>query len=781
MAGLAVTRLPATVARLRSAGEPISRQAWASGRARSTTAAEAMTWLCVTRQPRRRRSPSTSIRSRPGIRVRSTSTSTPGRTPRSSSTSRSVPPAMARAAGPYRSRAASAASSDARRLVATDPLARPLEVVHGSASLGRPGDRHAVVDHAAAADVPAHDLGRLLAAHVRAPPRCPGPAADRASRGACRPRRTRRRGRPRPGAPQTTRLTPAHGSAPMHMAHGSHDVTSSRGPPTRGRGVPRPAPARAMATISAWAIGARVASTRLTPAATTRPLVEGEERRRERAAARVGHRGLGQLEHERHAGVGRRAAVRGPRAGSWPSGAGRTRARSAPRSPCRQPSASSLTKRTGRATLGAMAPPPATALHADHARLAARLDALAEIGATGDGGCCRLALTDDDRAGTGPRRRLDAGPGPRRSPSTPSATWSGCGTVGEGAPVMTGSHIDTVRTGGRYDGNFGVLAGLEVVETLEAGRHRARPARWRSPSSPTRRAPASRPDMLGSPRLRGRHAARGGARPAGHRRRPPRRRAGAHRLRRAAALPEPDAGRLRRAAHRAGPGAGGRGHHDRRRHRGPGDLLAGADRHRPVQPRRHHADGPPPRRRLRRRRAGRRGAPDGAGHGRPPGRHGRPDATSTPTSSTWSPASARFTVDLRNTDEAALQEAERRLAARAEELAAAEGVTVDRDGPRPLRAGRVRPRVVDLVEAHGGAPRPLGAADAVGRRPRRPDAGPRLPDRDGLRAEPSAASATTRPSTPIRPTWPPAPTSCSTSLLDLADGHLDGGPAEVGP
>jgi N-carbamoyl-L-amino-acid hydrolase len=32
---------------------------------------------------------------------------------------------------------------------------------------------------------------------------------------------------------------------------------------------------------------------------------------------------------------------------------------------------------------------------------------------------------------------------------------------------MTGSHIDTVRTGGRYDGNLGVLAGLEVIETLE--------------------------------------------------------------------------------------------------------------------------------------------------------------------------------------------------------------------------------------------------------------------------------------------------------------------------
>jgi N-carbamoyl-L-amino-acid hydrolase len=32
---------------------------------------------------------------------------------------------------------------------------------------------------------------------------------------------------------------------------------------------------------------------------------------------------------------------------------------------------------------------------------------------------------------------------------------------------MTGSHIDTVRTGGRFDGNLGVLAGLEVLETLE--------------------------------------------------------------------------------------------------------------------------------------------------------------------------------------------------------------------------------------------------------------------------------------------------------------------------
>jgi N-carbamoyl-L-amino-acid hydrolase len=43
-------------------------------------------------------------------------------------------------------------------------------------------------------------------------------------------------------------------------------------------------------------------------------------------------------------------------------------------------------------------------------------------------------------------------------------------------PVMMGSHIDTVRTGGLYDGNYGVLAGLEVVATLrEAGLQTRRP------------------------------------------------------------------------------------------------------------------------------------------------------------------------------------------------------------------------------------------------------------------------------------------------------------------
>lgn len=100
-------------------------------------------------------------------------------------------------------------------------------------------------------------------------------------------------------------------------------------------------------------------------------------------------------------------------------------------------------------------------------RLQRRLADLAAIGAIeGTEGCARLALTDEDRDG----RDLvvtwmkDLGL---------DITIDGIGNViatmpGDGPPVMCGSHIDTVRTGGRYDGNLGVLAGLEVIECVQA-------------------------------------------------------------------------------------------------------------------------------------------------------------------------------------------------------------------------------------------------------------------------------------------------------------------------
>jgi beta-ureidopropionase / N-carbamoyl-L-amino-acid hydrolase len=112
-------------------------------------------------------------------------------------------------------------------------------------------------------------------------------------------------------------------------------------------------------------------------------------------------------------------------------------------------------------------------LRVDGARLLARIEELGRIGAItgpdGSRGSARLALTDADREG----RDLvvawmrDLGL---------SVTVDGIGNVigvYEGtdpslAPVMCGSHIDTVRTGGRFDGNLGVLGGLEVVETLAA-------------------------------------------------------------------------------------------------------------------------------------------------------------------------------------------------------------------------------------------------------------------------------------------------------------------------
>ncbi len=101
-------------------------------------------------------------------------------------------------------------------------------------------------------------------------------------------------------------------------------------------------------------------------------------------------------------------------------------------------------------------------------RLWASLMAMAQIGATALGGVCRLALTDEDRQG----RDLfvdwarDAGCDVEidqmgnifaRRPGTDDNTLP---------PVMTGSHLDSQPTGGKFDGVYGVLAGLEVIRTL---------------------------------------------------------------------------------------------------------------------------------------------------------------------------------------------------------------------------------------------------------------------------------------------------------------------------
>jgi len=92
---------------------------------------------------------------------------------------------------------------------------------------------------------------------------------------------------------------------------------------------------------------------------------------------------------------------------------------------------------------------------------------LAQIGATAKGGNCRLALTALDGQGrdlvTGWMR--DAGMTVRVD-QVGNIFARRAGRDDSLPPVMTGSHIDTQPTGGKFDGCYGVLAGLEVIRTL---------------------------------------------------------------------------------------------------------------------------------------------------------------------------------------------------------------------------------------------------------------------------------------------------------------------------
>jgi N-carbamoyl-L-amino-acid hydrolase len=103
----------------------------------------------------------------------------------------------------------------------------------------------------------------------------------------------------------------------------------------------------------------------------------------------------------------------------------------------------------------------------DGKRLWDSLMEMAQIGATAKGGVCRLALTDLDRESRDLFIRWAEAAGcsvsfdamgnifarrPGRNPDLP--------------PVMTGSHLDSQPTGGKFDGAYGVLAALEVVRSL---------------------------------------------------------------------------------------------------------------------------------------------------------------------------------------------------------------------------------------------------------------------------------------------------------------------------
>jgi beta-ureidopropionase / N-carbamoyl-L-amino-acid hydrolase len=109
-------------------------------------------------------------------------------------------------------------------------------------------------------------------------------------------------------------------------------------------------------------------------------------------------------------------------------------------------------------------------------RLLGRFETFNRIGALPGGGVCRLALSDEDRAGRDLLVRWMREIGL-------TVTIDAIGNIigvrqgsNDASPVMFGSHIDTVGTGGCYDGLYGVLAGLEACEALnDAGTVTRRP------------------------------------------------------------------------------------------------------------------------------------------------------------------------------------------------------------------------------------------------------------------------------------------------------------------
>lgn len=108
-----------------------------------------------------------------------------------------------------------------------------------------------------------------------------------------------------------------------------------------------------------------------------------------------------------------------------------------------------------------------TDIPVNEARLWSTMMEMGEIGALPHGGCCRAALSPDDRAGRDlfVRWAREAGC---------EVTWDQVGNIYARRPgadparpaVGTGSHLDTQPHGGKFDGIYGVLAGLEVVRAL---------------------------------------------------------------------------------------------------------------------------------------------------------------------------------------------------------------------------------------------------------------------------------------------------------------------------
>jgi N-carbamoyl-L-amino-acid hydrolase len=103
----------------------------------------------------------------------------------------------------------------------------------------------------------------------------------------------------------------------------------------------------------------------------------------------------------------------------------------------------------------------------DGKRLWSRLMRMAEIGATEKGGVCRLALSEFDRQSRDLFSSWCEVAGCTVSVDAMGNMFARRGGTDSGSlPIAAGSHLDSQPTGGKFDGALGVLAALEVIETL---------------------------------------------------------------------------------------------------------------------------------------------------------------------------------------------------------------------------------------------------------------------------------------------------------------------------
>ncbi len=109
-------------------------------------------------------------------------------------------------------------------------------------------------------------------------------------------------------------------------------------------------------------------------------------------------------------------------------------------------------------------------LRVNKERLWQSIEDLARLGATPQAGVCRLALSDADREGRDQVRAWIEDTG-----LSVQVDWAGNilairPGMADVPPVLMGSHLDTVDSGGRFDGAAGVLAGLEVLRRVNEER-----------------------------------------------------------------------------------------------------------------------------------------------------------------------------------------------------------------------------------------------------------------------------------------------------------------------